>query len=63
MNQVSQFPSIESLGKSHGYFITKPTSYQAQVLGNVGQLVLKDPCNDQNRVLRLTMRAMPVPIE
>jgi hypothetical protein len=39
------------------------TSYQQQVLGNEKQMVLTDPKNPTNKVLRLTMKAMPIPME
>jgi hypothetical protein len=62
-NQVFQFPTIASLEKTHGFKKGKPTPYQRDVLGNDGQIALVDPENPLNRILKLTMRAMPVPIE
>jgi hypothetical protein len=62
-NQVFQFPITKSLEKTYGYKVGKPRNYQRDVLGNDGQMVLVDPENPLNRVLKLTMKAMPVPIE
>jgi hypothetical protein len=37
--------------------------YQKNVLHYEDQLMLTDPINPENRVLKLTLSAMPVPIE
>jgi hypothetical protein len=60
VNTVFEWPPVDPNG-THSIYVE--TAHQEQVLGNTGQRILKDPKNRDNKVLRLILKAMPVPME
>jgi hypothetical protein len=63
VNTVFEWPPVDPNGTHAIYVETAPTNYQEQVLGNTGQKILKDPKNPDDKILCLTLKAMPVPME